>query len=350
MLTQLRLIDFRCYGNFRWNLPSQGAIIHGRNAEGKTSLLEAICFLLRLQSPRSSRAGHLLRHDAPGFGIRGVLVEQTRRIFWTPEETDLQVNGERRRDQRSYLADSLPVVWLGNNDLDLVKGRAEFRRKYLDFLGSQWHPAYQQESWKYNRSLISRNHLLKHRPNDRRQLEAYTNALVQHGEKLIELRATLVDILKPHILQAYQAISGNRELMTLDYQPSVADGLRQAMERELALDIRSGQTRQGPHRDEISILIDGKAAGNYASEGQQRSIAIALKLAQSSLLREETGHSPLHLIDDIFGELDIPRRTALLEALPGDSQNIITTTHLDWLKGTPILPPFELHGHTLTPS
>lgn len=350
MLTQLRLLDFRCYKSFKWNLPSQGAIIHGDNAQGKTSLLEAVCFLLRLQSPRSSRAGHLVRHGSPAFGIRGVLLEQTRRILWTPEKTDLQVNGEHRKDQRSYLADSLPVVWLGNGDLDLVKGRAENRRKYLDFLGSQWHPTYQKEAYRYNRALLARNHLLKHRPNDTRQREAYTNTLVEHGEQLIGLRTMLITILKPHIVQAYQAISGGKELVGIDYQPSAASDLAQIIAGNLRNDIRYGQTQYGPHRDELVITINGMPASQYASEGQQRSIAIALKLAQSSLLREETGHSPLHLIDDVFGELDPARRMALLQTLPPDSQNIITTTHLDWLRDSPILPTFELQDHVLTKS
>lgn len=350
MLSQLRLLDFRCYAGFRWDLPSEGAIIHGSNAEGKTSLLEAVCFLLRLQSPRSPRAGHLVRHGREAFGIRGNLMEQTRRIYWTSAKTDLQVNGEHRRDQRSYLADSLPVVWLGNGDLDLIRGRSESRRKYLDFLGSQWHPAYRVEAHRYQRALLARNHLLKHRPGDRRQMAAYTETLTAHGGRLTALRATLVDILKPHIVQAYQAISKGAELMGIDYRPSVADDFGGALAANLSVDIRYGQTKLGPHRDDLDITVNGMPAAQFASEGQQRSLAIALKLAQSSLLREETGHSPLHLIDDVFGELDPARRLALLRALPADSQNLITTTHLDWLRESPGLPTFELKNHVLAPS
>lgn len=350
MLSQLRLLDFRCYGQFRWELPSEGAIIHGANAEGKTSLLEAVCFLLRLQSPRSSRAGHLVRHGSEAFGIRGSLMEQTRRVYWTSAKTDLQVNGEHRRDQRSYLIDSLPVVWLGNGDLDLVRGRSESRRKYLDFLGSQWHPAYRVEAHRYQRALLARNHLLKHKPGDRRQMAAYTEALAVHGEALITLRAQLADILKPHIVQAYQAISGGGEVMGIVYRPSVAHNLAGVLSANLPSDTRYGQTRSGPHRDDLDITVNGMAAAQFASEGQQRSLAIAMKLAQSSLLREETGHSPIHLIDDVFGELDPARRLALLRALPPDSQNLITTTHLDWLRESPGLPTFELNGHVLKPS
>lgn len=349
MLTQLRLLDFRCYKRFRWELPSQGAIIFGNNAEGKTSLLEAVCLLLRLQSPRSSRLGYLARHECKEFGVRGELIEQTRRIYWTPDKTDLQVNGEPRKDHRSYLADSLPVVWLGNGDADLVTGRSEHRRKYIDFLGNQWHPSYRQEVYRYQRALLARNHLLKRRPGDTRQLEAYTAALIKHGTPIMALRNALIDILKPHIGQAYQAISGGREAMLIEYAPSVTSRIETVLAENLPNDMRYGQTQFGPHRDDLLITINGKPAAQYASEGQQRSIAIALKLAQSSLLREETGFSPVHLIDDVFGELDPARRASLLHALPPDSQNIITTTHLDWLKESPGLPVFHLRNHALTP-
>ncbi len=347
MLTQLRLINFRCYESFKWDLPSHGAIIYGPNAEGKTSLLEAICFLLTLQSPRSTRAVHLLRHGSDYFGIRGRLTEQTRRIRWSAKETDLQVNGEQRKGQRAYLADSLPVVWLGNGDLETVTGRPEHRRRYLDFLGSQWHPAYRREAYRYQRALMARNHLLKHRSNDTRQLHAYTEALASHGNLLVELRSQLADILKPHIIQSYQAISGGHETITLEYRPSVPGNMASAMEGNLKHDIRYGQTQLGPHRDDLLVCINSMPAAQFGSEGQQKTISVALKLAQSSLLREETGLSPVHLIDDVFGELDPVRRAALLDALPPDSQNIITTTHLDWLKTAPTLPAFELRSHVL---
>ena len=105
MISRLKLMDFRCYGSFSWQIPQQGAIILGNNARGKTSLLEAVCFLLRLQSPRTARTGPLVSHGKQSFGIRGELPGQIRRILWAPDAPDLRVNGEPRKDQRSYLAD-----------------------------------------------------------------------------------------------------------------------------------------------------------------------------------------------------------------------------------------------------
>lgn len=348
MLSQLRLVDFRCYRNFRWDIPPAGAIIVGNNAGGKTSILEAICFLLRLQSPRTSKPVHLVRHDAEHFGIKASILNQTRRIVWNGKDNDFRVDDQIRSDQRNYLADSFSVVWLGNTDLDLVRAGADARRKYLDFLGSQWHPVYRNELIRYNRALKSRNLLLKKNSPDRRQLHAYTQALAMHGERLVSIRRELVAILTPHAIQSFLSIGKSGESLTLDYAPSVEENLEQAFQSALPRDLRYGQTQTGPHRDELTLLIDGRPAAQFASEGQQRTIAIALKMAQSSLLREETGHSPIHLIDDVFGELDPARRTALLQALPADSQSIITTTHLDWMhESATTLPVFELAKRTL---
>ena len=350
MLSQLRLVDFRCYRNFRWDIPPAGAIIVGSNAGGKTSILEAICFLLRLQSPRTSKSAHLIRHDAARLGIKATILNQTRRIVWDGKDNDLRVDDQPRTDQKNYLVDSFSVVWLGNADLDLVRAGADARRKYLDFLGAQWHPVYRNELIRYNRALKSRNLLLKKNSPDRRQLDAYTQALALHGTRLITIRRELITILTPHAIHSFISIGNSGETLTLNYAPSVEENLEQTLHADLAKDIRYGQTQSGPHRDELSLLIDGKPASQFASEGQQRTIAIALKMAQSSLLREETGHAPIHLIDDVFGELDPARRTALLQALPPDSQSIITTTHLDWMpQSASTLPLFCLSERNLTP-
>ncbi|MEG0837365.1 MAG: DNA replication and repair protein RecF [Akkermansia sp.] len=354
MLSQLRLVNFRCYPDLRWTIPPEGAIIVGNNAGGKTSILEAACFLLRLQSPRTSRIAHLIKHEASSFGIRGVIADQTRRLVWNGQKPDLRVNGEPRLDQRDYLTDSYPIVWLGNADLDLVQAGADARRRYLDFLGTQWHPIYREELMRYNRALKSRNHLLKNPSPNQRQLEAYTHTLALHGDKLMQIRADLVRILTPHAIHAFHAIGGNKdnnpvEQFAISYQASCPINLEQTLMSELARDLRYGQTQIGPHRDDLILNIDGMPASQFASEGQQRTIAIALKMAQSSLLREETGRAPIHLIDDVFGELDPSRRLALLQALPNDSQSIITTTHLTWMNGqSSTLPIFDLKQRNLT--
>ena len=350
MLSRLKLMDFRCYGSFSWQIPQQGAIILGNNAQGKTSLLEAVCFLLRLQSPRTARTGPLAAHGKQSFGVRGELPGQIRRILWSPDAPDLQVNGEPRRDQRSYLADSYPVVWMGNDDLSLGRAGADARRKYMDFLGSQWHPGYRAALFNYRRALKTRNYLLKHKHRDKLHIDAYTRQLALYGTELRSLRASLLVLLLPHITLAYRNIGGKEEEVGVAYRASEEGGLYERLCAGLERDIRYGQTQNGPHRDDLDITLNGRSAAPFASEGQQRTIAIAMKLAQSSLLTEETGHTPIRLIDDVFGELDPSRRIAFLRALPADAQSLITTTHLDWLHDTPCpLPAFQLENSVLRP-
>lgn len=345
------MVSFRCYGQFKWHPPAQGAVIIGDNAQGKTSLLEAICFLMRLQSPRTSRANLMAQHGSADFGVAGTVMGKKRKIAWRGAETQLLVEGEPRADQRAYLADSVPLIWLGNRDLLLVQAGAEARRKYLDFMGAQWHPSYRVELHRFTRALKSRNHLLKHRPNDAVQLSVYTQALCQHGAALQQLRQQLITILQPYMQAAHARLTGGAEEVLARYAPSCWGMAEADLASSLAKDKRYGQTHLGPHRDDIMLALDGHDVAQYASEGQQRTLAIALKLAQSALLHEETGLAPIHLIDDVFGELDVARRCALIAALPADSQHFITTTHLHWLQGNvgllEHLPVLHLHNGTL---
>jgi DNA replication and repair protein RecF len=348
MLASLRLLNFRCYTDFRWSIPSKGAVIVGNNAEGKTSLLEAVYFLFNLVSPRSSKPSFLLKQGAPQWGIHGQLPHQSRSILWRGSFQQLRINGQDQADQKSFLSNSLPAVWFGNKDMDLVCAGAEARRRFLDFVGIQWHPSYREELFRYTKVLRARNHLLKHRSHDHKQLEAFSTSLVSHGERLMQLREALIELIRPHIVQAFHNINQATEEISIAYQPSVGADFAQALEASLPSDIKYGQTQLGPHRDDFSIFLNGLQASHFSSEGQQRSIAIALKMAQASLLRVETGLAPLLLIDDIFGELDPQRRTSLLKALPPDSQCFITTTNLSWTGDYTIaLPIFHLSHFAL---
>lgn len=338
MLTHLRLHNFRCYPTLQWDIPTGGALLVGDNAQGKTSLLEAICFALSLHSPRATRLDRLAAHASSGFGLSLGTDEGERRLVWQNRKLAMSVQGVPRKDYADYLSDSPPVVWLGNSDITLVTGGADARRQYLDFLGAQWHPAYRHALREYRKALKSRNHLLRHPRRTPDTLRSYAVLLSQHGETLCALRRQLLDLLQPHAGQLHPGIAGIREQVELRYQPSTTLPLLQAYQTSLEADERAGYTTIGPHRDDFLLTIAGAPAAEYASEGQQRTLATALVLAQASLLQEETGHSPIILMDDIFGELDPARRQALLSLLPTDAQVFITTTHLDWLKGESPLP------------
>ncbi len=339
MLVTLRLRNFRCYPVLRWEAPPEGVILLGDNALGKTSLLEAICFALTLHSPRAARMDKLARHGTADFGISIDTELDTRRLVWEQRRLTMMVNGAPRRDYADYMADAPPVVWLGNKDISLVSGAAEERRRYLDFLGVQWHPAYREALQAYRKVLKSRNALLRNPRHSRAALTSYAALLARHGSVLTELRRELIALLLPHVAEQHGRISGSLETVELAYAPCSSLPLGEVYAASLEADERAGYTTVGPHRDDLRLSIAGKAAADFASEGQQRTLATALQLAQSSLLQVETGHPPLLLIDDVFGELDPARRKALLASLPTEAQIFITTTHLDWLGGdAPPLP------------
>lgn len=343
MLLTLRLHNFRCFPSLHWEIPAQGAILLGNNAQGKTSLLEALCFALTLQSPRCSRMDKLASHGMNNFGIALDSSTDERRIRWKPRDLQLQNHGVIYRDASAYLQESKPITWLGNQDMKLIQGAAEERRNYLDFLGAQWHPAYRESLQAYRKSLQARNALLKNPRHDRGSLHSFACVLAQHGEVLMKLRRTLLTRLQQYTAGSYRNIAEAPESISLQYEPSTHKTLLEAYEASLSQDERMGFTHYGPHRDNFSLNLNDKKASDFASEGQQRSLAIALMLAQANLLSDETGRAPILLIDDIFGELDLQRREALLHSLPAESQIFITTTQAEWLgKREAPLPLFEV--------
>lgn len=265
MISRLKLMDFRCYGSFSWQISQQGAIILGNNAQGKTSLLEAVCFLLRLQSPRSARPGPLAAHGKQAFGIRGELPGQARRILWTPDAPDLRVNGEPRKDQRSYLADSYPVVWMGMTIFPWCRPERTPAENTWTFWAASGTPATGWPWFSYRRALKTRNYLLKHRHRDKLQLDAYTRQLALHGTELKSLRASLLTLLAPHITLAYRSIGGREEQVAVAYRASEEGDLYERLCAAVDRDIRYGQTQNGPHRDD---------PGHHAERQERRTVRL----------------------------------------------------------------------------
>ena len=337
MLGSLRLIDFRCFASLDFAVPAEGAILIGDNAQGKTSVLEALCVLVRLHSPRTHRMATLGRFGSKGFGIAGDPWGSERQVRHSRDGLILQVDGEPRSSQARYLDDGGLVVWMGNEDLELVRGPGEGRRRYLDFLGAQLDPDYRRAWSRYRRALKAKNLLLKEgRPRDA-EIFSYEEILVEHGTVLMQARARLVLELAPLAAEAQREISGKDEPLTLNYLPASGPDLRESLLLARERETRLRQAVVGPHRDELDLRLHGMTAADFASEGQQRTLALALKLAQGKLLERRGGKLPIYLMDDIFGELDPSRRNALMNHLPPLAQKWITTTHLDWLKETPAL-------------
>ena len=330
-------MDFRCFESLDLEVPAEGAILTGDNAQGKTSILEALCVLVRLHSPRSHRMATLGRVGSKGFGIAGDPWGCERQVRNSREGLVMKADEEIRPGRTRYLEDGGLVVWMGNEDLELVRGPGEGRRRYLDFLGAQIDPAYRRSWSRYRRALRAKNLLLKEsRPRDA-EILSYEEILVEHGTILMAARASLIAELAPLAAEAQRAVSGRDEPLTLNYLPASGPDLRESLLQARERETRLRQAVVGPHRDELDLRIHGMPAADFASEGQQRTLALALKLAQGKLLERRGGKLPIYLMDDIFGELDPGRRNALMNHLPPLAQKWITTTHLDWLKETPQL-------------
>ncbi len=336
MISTLRLQNFRCFDALALEFPEAGAVMVGANAQGKTSILEAVCVLVRLQSPRSKGMGSLVMVDAVpaggGFGVAGECWGSELQVRYAPRKgVAMKVDDEAVQRQSDYLRGGGLVVWMGNDDLQLVRGSGSVRRRYLDFLGCQLDPDYRDNLHRYARVLKARNILLKDRVVREDELAAYTELLVRHGEFLTNARRELVLSLEPQTSESQSAVSACDERVGMEYVAGSGDDLTTSLEMTRERERRQGQTVAGPHRDDIRLTINGMAANEFASEGQQRTMALSLKLAQGELLHRQAGKMPVYLLDDIFGELDTERRNALMNALPGEAQKLITTTNIDWM-------------------
>jgi DNA replication and repair protein RecF len=349
MLSELQLRHFRCFESLRVDFSPGFNFFVGQNGQGKTSILEAACVLLRLQSQRSSALGPLVRVGHKSFALRGQWSGHELEFRYSPLRRKLVFDHVEQRPSAEYLA-LARVVSLANTDIELVRGGSEFRRRFLDFLGLQMEPSYRPTLRSYERALRGRNALLKAPQPRPRELAAFDPPLLEHGAKLSEMRRVLVEHLVTPARGAHREISGSQEALELAFAPGNAADFAADLEKSRAQELRLRQTIVGPHRDDITLLVDGMPASQYASEGQQRTIALALKIAQARVFtaREET--PPLLLIDDIFGELDPARRNRLLRSLPGNAQKLVTATSIAWQDERTEGAMFQLAGGVLTPA
>lgn len=350
MLTGLKLRDFRCFPALEFAAAPGAQFIVGDNAQGKTSILEAAAVLLRLASPRSSTLAPLTRFGAASFSVQGRFGTAEMQFRWSPETRRLVLDGKPQTSPGEYLR-AARVVYFGNSDVELVRGSGDGRRRFLDFVGAQIEPLYRSNLRAYEKALRSRNRLLKATPMRRREVEAYDVPLLDAGALLTDLRRNLITELVPWAQRAQSAIRGQvgeGEQLLLEYQPGGGSDFPAALAASRDDETRLRQTVVGPHRDDLNLLLGGQMASAFGSEGQQRTLALALKLAQAGLMESVTRTPPLLLLDDIFGELDPLRRNALLSALPSHAQWLVTTTHLDWLDAAPAGPVWHLRDGRLT--
>lgn len=330
MLTDLQLRNFRCFETLRIELAPGFNFFVGANGEGKTSILEAACVLLRLQSQRSASLAPLVRLGEKSFSLAGRFDEHFLEFRYSPLRRKVAFDEVEQRKLSDYLRIGR-VVSFATSDIELTRGASEPRRRYLDFLGAQINPRYRPTLRAYERALRARNALLKSAQPRLKELAAYDSPLIENGTPLLEMRSALVKRLAPAARAAHHQISGKGETLDIQYLPGSPADFREALHQSHTEEMRLRQTVVGPHRDDLQISVQGISAQQYASEGQQRTVVLALKIAQAEILAVETGAPPLLLIDDIFGELDVERRNALLGCVPPASQKLVTATATDWL-------------------
>lgn len=336
LLIGLELRNYRNYGHLDLEPGPRLNLFLGANGQGKTNLLESVAMLALSASPRARRESDLVGPLAPAARIAAVVETARRRA---EVRITIEVDGERARrrievDGQARRAVDLPglfrVTLFWPDDLNLVKAGPEHRRRLLNQLLVQVEPGYARGLSRYTRVLEQRNSLLKQVAAGEQPvsaLELWDLELSRLGGELAAARARAVTALADGATAAHAAISGG-ERLELDYQGPPTD-LLEAVEKSRSEDLRRGSTSVGPHRDDILVRLAGRDARSFASQGQQRTAVVSVKLAEAELVAKMTGESPVLLLDDVLSELDGERRRALLERLGEPGQVVITAVEAE---------------------
>jgi len=332
-LVSLKLRNYRNYPRLELE-PSPGLnVFLGRNGQGKTNLLESVALLALSSSPRVRREGELIGPLAPETRVEAQVVGTHGSVEISFSVTRL--DGERTR--RSILVNGKPkraldlpghfrVTLFWPDDLTLIKSGPEHRRRFLNQLLVQVEPGYARSLSRYARVIEQRNSLLKQVAAGEQpalSLEVWDLELVQTGTAIARARRQAVVEMDAYVAANHGRLAPGESLGLRYVGPP--DDLSEAVHNSQREDLRRGVTTVGPHRDDIEVLLDGRDARSFASQGQQRTAVVSLKLAEAALMTSRTGEASPLLFDDVLSELDQQRRLALLERMGGDDQVIITS-------------------------
>jgi DNA replication and repair protein RecF len=335
MITNLRLQDFRLFKDDSFELSAGVNIIVGPNAGGKTSLLEAVLVLARGASYRAA-ASELIRFNRPWARLDGHNEsggQRTAKITREPPAKQYEIDGNTY--QRLNLAHSLPVVLFEPNHLQMLAGKPERRRDYLDDLLEQTTAGYGAVRRQYKRTLAQRNNLLKQAGNvPHNQLFPWDVRLSQLAGQIVRARSQLTESINAKLPALYKQLSQAKTKVTAAYDSrwpveAYESRLLKRLETDRADDQLRGFTGSGPHREDLLVAFDGRPAQLVASRGEVRTAILALKIIELHVIQAaRDGQSPLLLLDDVFSELDGKRRHALTDHLAA-YQTFITTTDAD---------------------
>lgn len=320
--------SYRNLGEVRFEPRSGVNVIWGENAQGKTNLLEAMWLFTGGHSFRGAKDSELVQHEAAGtqleLGFYSEEREQSASLTIEGGRRHAQLNGIDLRSSNGLVGHFCAVIFSPEH-ISLVREGPANRRNFLDAALCQLKPGYVRLLNRYQHTLLQRNALLKDIPRHREladTLPIWDARIVQDGTQIAAHRKQYLTRLSTAAAAVYNGLSHGKEQLGLVYL-STADDLAGALREGRERDIRQGFTGVGPHRDDMEILLDGSSARSYGSQGQKRSIVLALKLAEAAMLDETTGEKPVVLLDDVLSELDSSRQDYLLNHL-SDCQVFIT--------------------------
>lgn len=344
-LSRLKLAHFRNYTNLNLSFSPGLNVVYGNNAQGKTNLLEAIYFLATGRSHRTSRDSELIQDGQTELLVQATVARSTGELF-----LELGYGLERRKQLRinqipekrvARLVGSIAAVLFSPDDLQLVKGPPGGRRRFMDIELSQISQTYLHHLISYNKVLAQRNVVLKSGHSDKALLEIYEQQLIEYGSQIVIRRREAVQTLSGIAERYHGILSEGKEHLRIVYQNSlgldaesqsyqvVADGLTAQFSERRSEEVRRQTTLVGPHRDDLSFFINEKDVRLFASQGQQRTVVLALKLAELEYMHEQIGEPPVLLLDDVASELDPQRRHYLLSTVQSGIQTFISCTDLE---------------------
>ncbi|PZE19093.1 DNA replication/repair protein RecF [Paenibacillus xerothermodurans] len=345
-LKKLSLQHYRNYDEVHFETGSMVNIIVGPNAQGKTNLLEAIFVLALTKSHRTHQDKELIQWDTPHTLLHADVEKKYGSVQLdltiSKQGKKAKINGLEQRKLSKFIG-ALNVVMFAPEDLEIVKGAPSVRRRFLDMEIGQVYPSYLHDLSQYQKVLMQRNNYLKQLSNTRdtkaSMMEIWNEQLAGFGVKIIKKRQSFIKKLQSWAERIHAGVTAGQEQIEIQYssslnplpqdEPVLFDQFMLKLSQVKDQELRRGVSLVGPHRDDLLFFINGKEVQTFGSQGQQRTTALSLKLAEIELMREEVGEYPVLLLDDVLSELDRSRQTQLIETFQNKVQTFITTTGIE---------------------
>lgn len=342
LLRSLTLQNFRNIAEAKLTFEGSRQFLVGANGQGKTNVLEAAGCLTALRSFRTAETSALIRHGTAEAGIAAAIDHEHRgdtrlRLLFRAEGKEIWSDQEKVKRLADHLG-HFPVVAFSSQDIQLIRGSPSLRRRWLDLTLAAMDAGYLRALQTYTRALADRNKLLKTGNPPLLELTAFEQVLAPAASELIRQRIAGVAELSASVATAYTRLCGGVELANLSYAGPATDSTagsptdphywKERWERDRGADLRMRSTLHGPHRDDLILEVKGAPAREFASEGQQRSLVLALRLAQAAWFQARSRTRPVILADDVLGELDPVRRRQFWAALDPAAQVLATGTEL----------------------